>query len=148
MYIFKSCALALSIVVGSSSAATVDDVDNQSSAKSSLRGRIRNLLEGASLNNNAVVSSTHQQRKLSVGCYETYVEGQSYAINAYVSYVVTDSNFPKYVLNEDTGLWELDDESAATTRYNYKCNSIRCGDAMYGPGESGESLALYRCITK
>ena len=139
MYIFKSCVLALSIVVGSSGSATVDDVVNQST--SSLRGRIRNLLEGATINNNAVVSSTHQQRQLSVGCYETYVEGQSYAINAYVSLAVSDSNFPKYVLNEDTELWELDDESTTTTTYNYKCNSLRCGDAMYGPGESGESLA-------
>ena len=150
MYISKS-ALVLSIigssVVGSSAAATVDDVVNQSSSttrnktKSSLRGRIRNLLEGATLNNNAVVSSTHQQRKLTVGCYETYEEGLSYAIDAYVSYAVSDSPYPKYVLNEDTGLWELDDDPTATTTYNYKCNSLRCGDAMYGPGESGESLA-------
>jgi hypothetical protein len=42
-------------------------------------------------------------------------------------------------LDEDTGLWDIDDPTKTT--YNYKCNSIRCGDAMYGPGESGESLA-------
>jgi len=146
MYIFKSFALALSIVVGSSGAATVDDVVNQSSTKSSLRGRIRNLLEGATLNNNnAVVSTTtHQHRTLSVGCYETYVEGQSYAIDAYVSSAVSDDSetYPKYVLNPETGLWDIDDGSNATkTSYNYKCNSLFCGDQGYGPGESGESLA-------
>ena len=110
MYIAKS-ALALSIVVGSSGAAAAIDVNqssttrnnNKAKAKSSLRGRIRNLFQKkTNANNNAVVSSTHQQRKLSVGCYETYVEGLSYAIDAYVSYVVSDSNFPKYVLNMRT----------------------------------------------
>ena len=133
MYIVKSCALALSIVVGCSGAATVDDVVNQSSTKSSLRGRIRNLLEGATLNTNNAVSTTttHQQRTLSEvgGCYEPYQEGLSYAIDAYVS------RADLWVLNN-----EIEDDLATTT-YNYKCNSLFCGDQGYGPGESGESLA-------
>ena len=148
MYIAKS-ALALSIVVGSSGAAAAIDVNqssttrnnNKAKAKSSLRGRIRNLFQKkTNANNNAVVDVvSQQQRQLSVGCYETYVEGLSYAIDAHVSLAVSDSIYPKYVLNEDTGLWDIDDPTKST--HNYKCNSIRCGDPMYGPGESGESLA-------
>lgn len=150
MYVAKS-ALALSLIVGCSADAAAIDVNqfqssttrnnNKAKAKSSLRGRIRNLFQKkTNANNNAVVEVvSQQQRKLSVGCYETYQEGLSYAIDAHVSLAVSDSIYPKYVLNEDTGLWDIDDPTKTT--YNYKCNSIRCGDAMYGPGESGESLA-------
>ena len=86
------------------------------------------------------------QRNLEVGgCYATYQEGVSYPIGGIVSVTITDTSSisaPTYTMGDD-GQWIIvnDDSEPTTTTYNYECNSIRCGDALYGPGETGESLA-------
>ena len=56
--------------------------------------------------------------------------------------------YPTYTRDPDTGAWimDVDDTPETFTYYNYECieNSIRCGDAGYGIGEAGESLAWKR----
>jgi len=96
-------------------------------------------------------SSLSSTRNLATGCYDTYVAGPSYLPGSFVSAKVGDEqaiSYPTYTRDPDTGAWvmDVDDTPETFTYYNYECieNSIRCGDAGYGIGEAGESLAWKR----
>ena len=96
-------------------------------------------------------SSLSSTRNLAIGCYDKYVAGPSYLPGSFVSAKVGDEqaiSYPTYTRDPDTGAWvmDVDDTPETFTYYNYECieNSIRCGDAGYGIGEAGESLAWKR----
>ena len=75
------------------------------------------------------------------GCYETYVDGNSYAIGDLVSATVVTTSNPIYTMDPITGAWLTEIPTTETTR-NYKCISNSwCGTSGYGPGSTGESLA-------
>ena len=167
MYISKRVlALALSLpVIAKAAAVDVDLPSNTepSSSSSSLRGRLSRFLTGnnkktpdADGTNTIINNETHESsssssllpRNLATGCYDTYVSGPSYLPGSLVSAKVKDKQailYPTYTRDPDTGAWimDVDDTPETFTYYNYECieNSIRCGDAGYGIGEAGESLA-------
>lgn len=173
MYISKRI-LALFVVVATAASADVEDLpsDPKPSSSSSLRGRLSlsRLLTGNNkkttnsppddaddtntiIDNetNEASSSSSLSRNLATGCYETYVAGPSYRPGSYVSAKVGDEqaiSYPTYTRDPVTGAWvmDVDDSPETFTYYNYQCieNSIRCGDAGYGIGEAGESLAWKR----
>ena len=162
MYITKNSLLSLLFCSGTHAAAAANDeiVESTTTKSSLLRGHVSspiNLYQGpydAATNTHDTSASSlspqpqdhkHLRPALrvlqtSIGCYKSYEE-KIYTIDSYVSAAVSDSAFPNYVLDEETGLW-VDTNSEDTTTHNYKCISVnRCGDTGFGPGETGESLA-------
>ena len=164
MYVPKNSLLSLLFCSGYTHAATADDEIGSTTNKkttttksSLLRGHVSspiNLYQGPydaatnTIDTAASSLSSQQDHKhlrprilqTSVGCYKPYGE-TIYTIDSYVSAAVSDSAFPNYEMDEETGLW-VDTNSEDTTTYNYKCISVnRCGDTGFGPGEVGESLA-------
>ena len=161
MYISKNSLLSLLFCSGPyathAAAAADDEVESTTTKSSLLRGHVSSPLElyqgpyDAATNTHDTSASSSSQHidhkhlrprvlQTSVGCYKPYEE-TIYTIDSYVSAAVSDSAFPNYVLDEETGLW-VDTNSEDTTIHNYKCISVnRCGDIGFGPGEVGESLA-------
>jgi len=133
--------LAVLCIVGIRGGDIADHIDDDNNDNdiptNTLRLHRQHLNNNHSANN--ILVNTH--RILQSGCYETYEEGISYPIGGMVSATSTSSSTtPTYTLGSE-GQWELATDDSETIYYNYKCNSILCGDAGYGPGESGESLA-------
>jgi len=163
MYITKKSLLSLLFCSGYTHAAANNDeiveVESTTTKSSLLRGHVSSPLElsqgpydaATNIHDTSASSSSQSQHidhkhlrprvlQTSVGCYKSYEE-TPYTIDSYVSAAVSDSAFPNYVLDEETGLW-VDTNSEDTTTHNYKCISVnRCGDTGFGPGEVGESLA-------
>ena len=162
MYISKNSLLSLLVCSGyatHAAAAADDEVESTTTKSSLLRGHVSsslNLYQGpydAATSTYDTLSSSLSSQKVehkhlrprilqtSVGCYKPHEVGTPYIIDSYVSAAVSDSAFPNYEMDSETGQW-VDTNSEDTTTYNYKCISInRCGDQGYGPGEAGESLA-------
>ena len=135
----KSALIVILYIIGVVGA--IDVVDDNNKPRKSLRQRFRRLFN-RSVNNNKDIAT---QRKLETGCYAKHQEGTSYPIGGIVSATITDTtsiSAPTYTLGDD-GQWIIvnDDSEPKSTTSNYECNSIWCGDQMYGPGEAGESLA-------